>query len=68
MTLNEALVSLYYGDKIKLPEWGGYWIKSAAPYANGLIEVNLKTGEKVYTPDFAQYGDRDDWEVMVAPE
>lgn len=34
MTLNEALVNLNYGDKIKLPEWEGYWFKNENPEIN----------------------------------
>jgi hypothetical protein len=63
MNLNKALVCLSEGRKIKLPEWEGYWEISSLE-EDGLIEVHLKTGEIVYTPDFVQYGGRDDWEVI----
>lgn len=68
MTLNEALVHINYGDKIKLPEWEGYWFKNEDPNVYAVISVKLKTGEVVHTPDFAQYGGRDDWQVVIVTE
>lgn len=64
MNLNEALFFMLQGRKIKLPEWGGYWTQSIMSDTKGPIAVVLKTGETIYTPDFTQYGGREDWEVV----
>jgi hypothetical protein len=70
MNLNKALIALADGQKIKLPEWKGYWELSSyedklSSYEDiGLIEVHKANGEVVNTPDFEQYGGREDWEVV----
>lgn len=60
MTLNQALPLLSKGVKIKLPEWDGYWLFNANMNVDAYIAVMLATGEIVYTPEFDQYGNRDD--------
>lgn len=63
MNLNKALILLSEGNKIRLPEWAGYWSISTDE-SKGLIEVYTKDGETLYTPHFEKYGMREDWEVV----
>ncbi len=69
MNLNQALSYLFEGVKIKLPEWEGYWFlnKDFIGGEDGIISVRLGTGEVVNTPDFVQYGGREDWMVVPRP-
>lgn len=63
MNLNQALIQLSEGRKIRLPEWIGHW-EISTDESLGLIEVHTKDGEILYTPHFEKYGMREDWEVV----
>ena len=47
------------GNKVKLPEWTGYWFSDD----EGNIKVMAKNGDILDTPWFGSFNDRTDWEV-----
>lgn len=59
MTFSEALTKLYAGEKIALPEWGGYWYL----HKDGTIHCFTKEGTDVATPLFDKYCNRTDWKI-----
>lgn len=66
MTLQDAIDQMKVGNKVKLPEWEGYWF-----IPNGLqekddrlnVRVFTKTGDILETPWFDKYDRRDDFEI-----
>ena len=59
MDFGEALKGLNEGEKIKVPEWKGYWFKQA-----GMVKLMTAEGEVLDTPHFQQYIFRMDWEFL----
>lgn len=57
MNFQEAVLSLKNGDKIKLPEWTGYWFKE-----NDKILVFTGAGEILDTPYLDDNKNRLDWD------
>lgn len=58
MDFNEAKQELEKGNRIKLPEWIGYWFKK-----DGKILVHSRTGDTLDTPFLDDYKNRTDWEL-----
>ena len=58
MTLEEALLHTLKGEKIKLPEWSGYWFRE-----DGRLRVFCKNGDIVDTPHYDKYNHRTDWQI-----
>ncbi len=58
MNFEQAIEVLNYGDKIKLPEWVGYWFKE-----DGKIKVHTMTGDILETPFIEDYKNRTDWVI-----
>lgn len=66
MNLDEALQKLQEGEKVKLPEWTGYWFVPegyASANIKDSVHVLCKNGDKLSTPWFDKYKDRTDFEV-----
>lgn len=59
MNLSEAKIALSQGEKVKLPEWSGYWFNDST----GKTYVFTKDGNIEETPWFEKYTDRQDFEV-----
>lgn len=59
MNIHEAIRSIYEGNDVALPEWGGYWTKGE----NGLIKVVTVNGEIKYTPYLDKFYDRLDFYI-----
>lgn len=59
MTYTDALNSLFQGQKVKLPEWTGYWFMDK----NNDILVFTATGDVLTTPFIEDYKNRIDWEI-----
>lgn len=61
MNYTEAAQKMKEGNKVKLPEWIGYWfIEANTP---NQIAVMTRTGDINYTPYVDSYVNRTDWEV-----
>lgn len=58
MDFQEAKQELEKGNKVKLPEWIGYWFKK-----DGKILVHSRTGDTLDTPFLDDYKNRTDWEL-----
>lgn len=58
MNYEEALIALDNGDKVKLPEWIGYWFKE-----DNTIKVYTRTSDIVSNPYLDDYKNRTDWEI-----
>ncbi len=52
-----AMAMLRNGQKVKLPEWTGYWFTTPG----GKVLVFTRTGDVLETPHFDTYKDRNDW-------
>jgi len=63
LTYEEAKQLILQGYNVKLPTWEGYWTKSTKDV--GGIEVHLKNGDIVYTPDI-KYTFYDNWEIATS--
>jgi hypothetical protein len=67
MTLQEAIVAMQSGKKVKLPEWEGYWFMIGGQYEKEDDRLNVrvftKTGDVLDTPWFDKYDRRDDFEI-----
>ncbi len=73
MNYTEARNELMKGEKIKLPEWVGYWYGEPHPVVNKTyskgdkvpmtIMVLTGNGDILDTPHIDRYEDRDDWEI-----
>lgn len=71
MNLQDALISMASGTKVKLPEWIGYWFiptealakSQPGTHPSQLVHVFTKTGDVLNTPWLDKYKDRDDFEV-----
>ena len=63
LTYEEAKQLILQGYNVKLPPWKGYWTKSTKDV--GGIEVHLKNGDIVYTPDI-KYTFYDNWEIATS--
>lgn len=59
MDFSDALKHLFNGEKIALPEWGGYWYL----HADGKIYAFTKDGEDITTIWFEKYCNRTDWKI-----
>ena len=59
LNFGEALEALNLGQKIKVPEWKGYWFKQS-----GMVKVMTAEGVVLETPHFQQYIFRTDWEIV----
>ena len=59
LNFGEALEALNIGQKIKVPEWKGYWFKQS-----GMVKVMTAEGVVLETPHFQQYIFRTDWEIV----
>lgn len=59
LNFGEALEALNRGQKIKVPEWKGYWFKQS-----GMVKVMTAEGVVLETPHFQQYIFRTDWEIV----
>lgn len=59
LNFGQALEALNNGQKIKVPEWKGYWFKQS-----GMIKVMTAEGVVLETPHFQQYIFRTDWEIV----
>jgi hypothetical protein len=58
MDFKSAMEALNKGEKVKLPEWQGYWFKE-----NNQIKVHTRTGDVIDTPYINDYQNRVDWEI-----
>lgn len=58
MDFSSAIVALESGEKVKLPEWQGYWFKQ-----DDLIKVMDRHGDIHHTPYLDDYKNRTDWEI-----
>lgn len=72
MHLLQALVAMQQGNKVKLPEWSGYWHipegkrpqnPVAAEDLMSVVQVFTKNGDTLDTPWFDKYQGRDDYEI-----
>lgn len=68
MNLHDAIGLMITGNKIKLPEWTGYWfipenVQVDAGDASKSVRVLTKDGELLDKPWFDKYKDRTDFEV-----
>lgn len=59
MNYIQALEAMASGDKIKLPEWQGYWFKDT----DGILKVVTKKGDIVETPELLYHKNRADWRI-----
>ena len=59
MTFGEAMTKLCAGEKIALPEWGGYWYLGE----DGKIHAFTKEGDDITTIWFEKYCERTDWKI-----
>lgn len=73
MKFEQALTKMVNGQKVKLPEWVGYWfIPDDYAFDTDLttedikeaVHVYTKDGDVLTTPHFDKYEAREDWEVM----
>ncbi len=60
MNYNEAMIYLYKGAKIKLPEWDGNW---SYDKSTEQILVETGAGEILSTPYLDDYTKRTDWQM-----
>lgn len=60
MNFRKAIIAIYSGKKVSLPEFEGYWFKGE----DDGISVYTKDDKVTNTPLFKQYCDREDWEVV----
>jgi hypothetical protein len=68
MNMNEALQMAGNGEKIKLPEWGGWWfipedLRQGDCDLRASTRVFCANGDVLDTPWFDNYKDRLDWYV-----
>lgn len=68
LTFRQAIVTLIGGNKVKLPEWTGYWFSTgvAQEVKDGIpcdIRVMTKSGDILDTPWIEHYQDRTDWQI-----
>ena|SRR5688500_18975160 len=54
----QAMRAIQDGQKVKLPDWGGYWYKDGDK-----IMVLTKDGDVLDTPWHEKYQHRDDWQI-----
>lgn len=59
MTFSEAMQCLFHGEKIALPEWGGYWYL----HEDGRIHAFTKDNQDVTDIWFDKYCNRKDWKI-----
>lgn len=63
-TFMEMLDMIDKGNKMKLPEWEGFWYKDIdTDTAEWIIGVFTKEGTYYYTPHIFKFKDRNDWIV-----
>lgn len=60
MNYVEARTALDHGNKIKLPEWVGYWYKNTE---TGAINVITREGNITEQPYINDYINRTDWSI-----
>jgi hypothetical protein len=58
MNFEQAIEALTQGEKVKLPEWEGYWFKE-----ENEIKVFTRKGEILESPYLNDYKNRTDWEI-----
>lgn len=65
MNYKDALFAMQTGQKVKLPEWIGYWWMPnvVAGDPEQCIRVLTKGGDILDTPWIDKYRSRDDWEI-----
>lgn len=63
MDYGSAIAKMQQGEKIKLPEWTGYWFSSTPAGEVPIIKVLTKSGDILDTPWIDKYIMRDDWEI-----
>jgi len=66
MNLQEAIIEMASGKKVKLPEWMGYWFipdgnVSSDPADD--IKVFTRVGDILNSPWIDKYSTRDDFEI-----
>lgn len=61
MNIEEAVVTVLLGKKVKLPEWTGYWFRDED---GKTVKVLTKDGEILDSPWIEKYKDRDDFFIM----
>lgn len=67
MNLHNAIGVMITGNKVKLPEWKGYWfipdhVEFDGGNAKSAVHVFTKEGEILNTPWFDKYAEREDFE------
>lgn len=60
LNFGQALEALKNGEKIRVPEWKGYWYLSG-----GKIIVRFENGEETDTPWLKETVLREDWQIVV---
>ena len=63
MNYQQALAALNEGEKIKLPEWDGYWFKPELGTGDEGIKVFTAQGDILDTPYLDDYKNRTDWRI-----
>jgi hypothetical protein len=58
LNYTQAYEAMEKGEKIKLPEWTGYWYMEGS-----IIKVCTRKGEILETPYIADYKTRTDWTI-----
>lgn len=66
MNYRDAFFAMQDGQKVKLPEWIGYWWMPDINFSGDrekCIRVLTKNGDILDTPWIDKYRSRDDWEI-----
>lgn len=71
MNFEQALLSVFAGQKIRLSDWLGFWFipLDIMEVSEGHVSIDhicvfTRDGDILNTANFERYKDRDDWEVV----